>query len=313
MDSTNHKNHIDSRYSLLSQHRSFTGREDWSGWHMLVMQQIAARFNEFNKDRMDVVWMHPQSDEYKNQKGIKFLDQQSIIEDNHTGKFWVLNYQDRQNPAVARYKDLLDNPDLQCVLRIMYDPEADYGDKVRPWFYFAKDPIWMDENCDKFRGSEKTEKLMFFKGAQNVGGRKHILKIMKDKAPDLVNKENGSTSRDDYFSMLSSAYCCLGLMGVAHACHREIESFAVGTPVIHRPYRNLYHEPLIPNVHYICAECSRNCTIEDLVDAFIYNFKRIKNNESFFNKVSQNAIDWYDRNIRYPNGIDKTIELLGIN
>ena len=300
-----------AKYRLLHQHRKFSGIKNWRGWHMELMQEFVEYFNKTEDEEMEIAWVDPRLQTFRSYGPGRYFEQQCIIEDVITKKYWVINYQDRQSTISARYLDMINDPLFVSGIKIMYAAEGDYG-KVKPWFYFAKDPRYINQICDDARKIERTQEELFFRGYAGTGRRRQILKAIYDIDQSVLFPHTSSTTKNEYFSQLSQAKLALCIMGTAHACHREIECFAVGTPVLSRYYRNHYHEPLIPNVHYVLAECARNANDVEQAAEYIRNYKRVINNTVFLNGIAKNAAEWYDRNIRPPNSLQIMKRLLGL-
>lgn len=274
------------------------------------MTRFVNHFNETEPDGMEIVWTDPATREFRGYKGPKFFDQQCFIVDTETDRFWILNYEDRQNAAKSRCAMMLQDPKLVRGIKIMYNYRDNYS-KVGPWFYYPKELSFEDIYL-KLRGAEKTERRLYFRGKRFIAGRKHILKAIHKLDPTVLIPDTYLTSVDEYFKELASARLMLGLMGVAHACHREIEAFGVGTAVLSRYYRNHFAEPLIPNVHYILAECARDADYVQQAVAYRDTYLAVIDNSAYLEKVAKNAMDWYDRNIRFPNCLGVMKRLLQI-
>lgn len=300
-----------ARYRFITQHRKFQGVKNWSGWHVEMWQDFVAYFNQTEEDSIEITWEHPNFNKYRRSKGPKLLDQQSIIEDTKTDKYWIINWQDMQGVGKSRYRLLLDDPNLIRVIRIMYNIEADYGNKVFPWFYYPKFPRFINPLIDELRELPKTCKQLIFRGSRNCGNRGPIIRDLRSHKGVLHPNSNRIDPRK-YLEEIATCKVSLSLPGVAKGCHREIECMGIGTPVIQPLYRNYYAEPLVPYKHYIPVETPRTAPSKEIAKEIAKTYKRVIDNQAYLASIRQNAIDWYDRNIRPPNCYAKIKELLGI-
>jgi predicted DNA-binding ribbon-helix-helix protein len=78
--------------------------------------------------------------------------------------------------------------------------------------------------------------------------------------------------------------------------------------------RNSTHSPLVPNVHYVSVAV--DCAREDpkfTAAAIRETYERHRNDEEFLSFVRANAMDWYDKNVRFTESIPLTLRLLGLH
>jgi hypothetical protein len=109
----------------------------------------------------------------------------------------------------------------------------------------------------------------------------------------------------DYLAELSDATAVLSLPGGAPLCNRDIEAFAVGTPVL-RPYVPCNHtDPLLPGVHYICCYHqpdfgvdgrARFASNQDFQANLLKTWDRVKDDREYLTFIARNARAWYARN-----------------
>jgi len=116
----------------------------------------------------------------------------------------------------------------------------------------------------------------------------------------------------EYGKELINYRCGLSLNGVAEISNRDLELMAVGMPIIRPLFKNIeFHEPLIPNVHYIPYDYERhingietggdaplNHNYDLQVTALVDKWEEVKNNYEFLDYVGNNAREWYLRNGR---------------
>jgi hypothetical protein len=63
---------------------------------------------------------------------------------------------------------------------------------------------------------------------------------------------------EDYCREAAAARIGLSLPGRGEVCYREIEYFGMGVVALMPHRRNTFHEPLVPNVHYLAADVTPN-------------------------------------------------------
>jgi hypothetical protein len=117
----------------------------------------------------------------------------------------------------------------------------------------------------------------------------------------------------DYLTDLGEYTAALSLPGGAPICHRDIEAFAIGVPVI-RPYLPCHHpDPLVPGVHYICcyhqpdysSGDARFVSSKNFQANLIKTWNTVKNDPDFLAFVAQNARAWYARNCTMDVLVDR--------
>jgi len=150
--------------------------------------------------------------------------------------------------------------------------------------------------------------------------RKHMLKDIDDDSVVIIEKrEKGNLlNYRAYLEEMSSYKCSLSLPGGTEICNRDIESFAVGTPVI-RPLLGVnYEDPLIPNYHYI--NCFHNCPYwnghpEYLDPAsfskyFLQTWRRVRYDQDYLRFISKNARDWYLKHCTLQKNLDYLLPMI---
>lgn len=164
---------------------------------------------------------------------------------------------------------------------------------------------------DLYENREIKHKKMYFRGwLQDF--RKKMLSNVNNSDFHIVNvRDEGSKTLDyaRYLKEMSEYTCCLSLPGATEICNRDIESFAIGLPVIRPLLHTNYPDPLIPDYHYI--NCYKDCKYWT-GNAFYENFAElgaslevywnmVKNNTEYLNFIAKNARDWYLRNCTIEN------------
>jgi len=200
-------------------------------------------------------------------------------------------------------KETIGNDDLYCPLDIT---------KIYKSFYYGPyGPSKID-----YEHKEDTLDEMIFRGWL-WPFRSQMLSRVNDESIVIIEKRQNEAaetlSYEDYLKELSQYRCALSLPGGTEICNRDIECFAVGTPVI-RPFINTdYDDPLIPNYHYISCFSDikywngnpEHSDFESFGDHLLETWNRVRYNEEYLRFISENARRWYekhctlDKNLRY--------------
>ena len=198
-------------------------------------------------------------------------------------------------------------------------------DIYRPFFYnthsMGHDTLYT--NIFQQRDIKKTKPHIYFRGHMWDFRKRLISQLKKDSNMFIVDRNTGNDNNlthVQYMQDMSEYRCSLGLPGGTEICQRDIESFAVGIPVI-RPHLDIiYPDPLISNYHYI--NCYYSCKYweghatyinpADFQKQVLYYWDKIKDNFEYLEFVSTNARNWYVRNCTLNTNIKyllKTIDL----
>lgn len=209
-----------------------------------------------------------------------------------------------------------DNPDVYLPSNITeiyksfyYNPFSDKYDELKRELYGD-------------RNSKETKDTLYFRGYM-WDFRKDLVRGIDKKSSILIIDKNKNTKDlldyDKYLRDISMYRCALSLPGGTEICHRDIECFGIGVPVI-RPHLSIsYPDPLVPNYHYI--SCYHDCQYlsgnpyyidsKDFKKYLVSYWEKVKDNFEYLDFISNNAREWYiknctlDQNIKYLlNNID---------
>lgn len=156
--------------------------------------------------------------------------------------------------------------------------------------------------------------------------RKQLLgKYQKNSDVDIFDVRSGEPNVNldyvNYLKDLASYKCCLSLPGMTEICNRDIEAFAVGTPVIRPVITTQYPDPLIPEYHYISCYDSCSYSLQGNPEYNKYgNFMeeayavwgKVKNNKEYLDFVARNARDWYLKNCTIENNSDYIVSKINL-
>lgn len=100
-------------------------------------------------------------------------------------------------------------------------------------------------------------------------------------------------------------------------CFRDMDMYGLGIPLIRPRYVVETADPLIPDVHYISVDCEfdeqfRYKNPQKLADNIIKRYREVINDDVFLNEVTNNAREWYIRNLVGPTISHKILERLGL-
>lgn len=199
--------------------------------------------------------------------------------------------------------------------------------KIKPYIFlpFAEFDIDYYRNYRKENIDNLNEK-MFWLGSGVDSYRKMIRLIENDGFLQPIN----STSHSEYLSKLSrskvgiSYYLDLDKYTTpfdhpGEFCYRDIEYMLCGVPFIRIEFKDQLHDQLLPNFHYISIPREVAYVVYDkhgdrgIADLYIKKYNEIKDDYDFLKYISENQIEWSNRNLLGQNKEKLTFELLELN
>jgi len=245
------------------------------------------------------------SEPYEGRHGRHQLRKTVIIESSD-GSFAVADFKDHLNPSnnfVVR--ELVREPACRRVLKSQYRHGYYSDDRIVPYTYFEKDPELCQSMLDRLRGMRRSSSSLFFRG-RGWAGRRRILNLLGVPERDPVGMER-------YLLECSRHLLALALPGHGNVCHREIECFGMGTAVIMPRLKNVFHDPLIPDVHYFAVDAVPG---RDPPEKIAGAIERVRADcladRARTKAVAVAAMAWYDRNVRFPESIELTLDLADV-
>ncbi len=237
-----------------------------------------------------------------------------VFQNNHTDQFFIINHADQHDDLP---EELVSHPLCIGILKCQYR-QGSYGeweDKVSAFTYGVKEWDKYFVLRENMKGVRSKYKRMYFKGNEN--GRKIILLRMLDMG--LINssyglRKNGrrdqQISQDNYLQGMAESVIALSLPGAGNFCHRELEAFGIGVPVLMPTLVNQYYKDLIPDIHYIAVDASsigehniKDYSAKDTESFCILVEKRFNeavDDTDFLNRIIRNASQWFDDNVVFP-------------
>jgi hypothetical protein len=217
------------------------------------------------------------------------LEKCTIFENTENGLVFISDPHDHSNHGLYMRDILNIEKDIVHIVKSQFnESKYDIQEDFTPSCYFPRDLTSYLSFVDEVRNKrpDKKEDGLFFTGRKWKGRRK-ILRRLEDiivSCDKLPPKE--------FVMKMNSHKVILSLPGHGNLCHREFEAFGVGVPVLMIKHKNTLYDPLIPDKHYISVN-----NYKDIKG----RYEEVKDDEEYLEYVSQNAIEWFDNNCRYPN------------
>lgn len=185
--------------------------------------------------------------------------------------------------------------------------------KIRPWTYFEATSSCFQPLLPELRATPRVREPLFFRGNFTAGTRQPILEGLAGRglvAVDFARR----VPYESYVRELAEHRVALALEGMGRLCHREIEAFGAGTPVLMPRLRTELHDELIPNHHYFAVDANvEKDRPEQVVRRIEERYRQVAADPGYLDFVAANAMAWYDRNVRMPASLELTVRLLGLD
>lgn len=201
-------------------------------------------------------------------------------------------------------------PNCSQILKLQYNPYM-----LKDFYKISPAPFYPPYNIklvDAMRVKLRKVRLeardpsLRWRGEPRANRRPLIRKLVDS---GLINDDamGDKIPIEKYYEEIGSHRIILSLPGNGDRCHREVEAFAFGTPVIMPECTNILTNELKPNVHYIPIPRNR---IDGETVTNIYN--RVVGNLEFLEYIRNNALNWYEKNCTLETGPLKILKALGI-
>lgn len=168
---------------------------------------------------------------------------------------------------------------------------------IKPFSYTVYrtefDLTYVDKMYAAKKSAEYRKQGMLFRGLF-YGEREYYHR--NSKHPEIVCTNADYKNLPEYVSELVEYRCGLSFTGAAEICHRDLEYFALGIPVIRPELKNsVFIDPLIPDYHYIGVQ---GPWYEEKMNAINKKWDEVKNDYEFLDFIGNNAREWYLKNGR---------------
>ncbi len=211
-------------------------------------------------------------------------------------------------------EDILQDKRCQVYLKCQYrdEPFQKYPfTKIKPWTYFGGHTGNLQPLLDECRRTPRYGKALYFRGNTEYHRRGEILAHLQQNG--TLNSDFRKIEFYQYIEESCRHRLILALPGMGNLCHREIEGFGMGTPVLMPRLENRLHNNLVPDHHYISVDVNtgrEDCqTIAGKIER---RYRQVIDDTDFLGFVAGNAARWYDENVRFPHSLDLTARLLGL-
>ncbi len=229
-----------------------------------------------------------------------------VLKDNQTNLFHVINHHDKCYSHLS-FIEFLKRPDFGVVFQCQYRGHWDtnwYSDqnvKIYPFVYLEQDP-WKFRKRRGQISPRRSHGPLTFRGSIVKGDGRKLREPFLTSIEDLLILDwKERLPEDMYYQELADAELALSVPGNGNFCHRELECFGIGTPVIMPRLLNSYYHPLIPDHHYVSVDINWET---DLVNhkeaAFRERYNSVVGKTEYLRFVANNAREWYDQNVLYP-------------
>ncbi len=239
----------------------------------------------------------------------------ALLQHLSTRRYWVVDGNDWVTPFGIDIPAFARDPRCVAVLKCQYE-RGPYAvpplTKIRPWTYFETWAVEFQQHLDEYRRIPGTRTPLFFRGNVSWGQRQPILELLARRR--LVNRDYaGWVSYDAHARELAEHKVGLSLEGMGNVCHREVEAFGLGTPVLMPRLRNDLHEKLIPDHHYISIDVdAREDPPDRIADKIQRRYEEVVGDQPYLDRIAANAMAWYDRNVRMPASLELAARLMGL-
>ena len=163
-----------------------------------------------------------------------------------------------------------------------------------------------EKDSEKYRipFNEKKNSELTFRGF--LYGMRYELNKLNPKL--ITNKKIPSY---DYVKELNENRINLSLNGAGEICNRDIEILSVGSVLFRPKLEQKFHNPLIPNEHYITFDVDNNPTKQ--WEIIQNKFDEIRNNFDYIKGIAENGLEWYKNNGTIQSNVDILKEVININ
>lgn len=238
----------------------------------------------------------------------------ALLQQRLTRRYWVIDGSDWVLPFTDHVQAFAGDRRCQGVLKCQWKPEPFRRapmSKVLPWTYFETHARHFQSRLHELRGARGERTPLLFRGNVSWAGRRGILEELARRG--LVNPDfEISHPYDTYLGELLEHRLVLALEGFGNVCHREIEAFGLGVPVLMPVPVNTFHEPLVPDRHFVAvrAEAEREPPAQ-VADKLERRYREVIDDRAYLDAVAREALGWYERNVRFPHSLDLALRLMG--
>lgn len=244
-----------------------------------------------------------------------------VIEDSRSGDFYILSLADQISPAILSEQD---NPHLKMVLYSQYVPDqivfhtGKNAYKYRPWIYFPQNTADFEGLYAKRKCMSDLKRKMYFKGTRDY-------RPIIDHIDQSLLSDNAGLTHREYLEEMMVYRLALSVGGAANGdiCYRDIESMALGVPMIRFEYIVALDPNLAPNYHYFSIPIPDDLPLQNAVkkdrlgtkkhaEMIEQRFREIVDELDYLRFVSDNARRYYADNLSPKVRAKNTLLKLGL-
>jgi len=137
--------------------------------------------------------------------------------------------------------------------------------------------------------------------------------VRQDERYEAYTKDEKFLLPYDFIGELNSSKINVSLTGNAEICHRDIEIMGLGNVCLRPKLKVKFHNPLIPDYHYIGVDYKNHADPKEITDLLINKYYEIKDNTELQTFIGNNAREWYLKNGTMQANIDILIKIVDFN
>ena len=130
---------------------------------------------------------------------------------------------------------------------------------------------------------------------------------------DCIDRRVYNINKEEYMTELNLHKINLSLNGHGEVCNRDMEIMGLGNVLLRTKFVAQFHEPLIPDVHYVAVDFEDYRDYKTTADKLIAKYNEIKDNKDFLDYVGNNAREWYLRNGCVEGNANLLIKIVDFN
>lgn len=187
---------------------------------------------------------------------------------------------------------------------LKYTPISHTPDKI-----YALEKI--EENYRRYRikNNRSVPKTPIF-----IGGLYGVRACLKDsKVIKFYNtQEKGRVIQGTFIDILNRYSINVDVNSVAEISTRSLEIMGLASALVRPKLTIQYHNPLIPNYHYMAIECDQS-NIKELESGYKEAIEKLKKDEDLRIFISENGRKWYEENCFLENYIKIIVDRIDLH
>lgn len=261
-------------------------------------------------------------------------DVECVIENLETGETKLISFTEYFNSLACHVaisesctKTLLAHFNWQNIYYWMKRENAiNKMNKVRPWIFLPFQEFDVLSYREKRNFIEVFDDKMFWLGS-GVDSYRKMIRIVEQKG--FLQPIN-STSHEQYLEKLINSKIGLSYYldldkyntpydHTGEFCYRDIEYISLGIPFIRIEFKDVTHDPLLPNHHYISIPrehayfAYEKYGDEGVADLYIKRYQEVINDDEYLRYITKNQLNWSENNIINDSKEKLTFDLLELN